>query len=262
MQPFVKVEAGGNDFVLVDGRGAPPSCEAELARDVCRRRRSIGADGLLVVRGGPSVAHFEPDGARTFCLNGVRAAAAWALGEGLAVERLLTEAGPLAVRATGVAHDARVEVALAWPRLCEARRVTLEDGVAFDGTFVDVGNPQMIIEVTEEQLEHPRLMAWGRQVRWLLAAFPGGTNVGFAARRRDGALLLRTYERGVEDETLSCGTGAVATACALARPGERVRLLTRGGDEQVVTLDADRIRAEGPARVVAHGSLAARCRAA
>jgi diaminopimelate epimerase len=262
MLPFVKVEAGGNDFVLVDARRPLPAGGAALAQDLCRRRRSVGADGLLLVDPGEpgddglTLVHHEPDGARTFCLNGVRAAARWAADEGLlASGALRTDAGRLAVSV----DRGGVEVALPPPRLLERRRATCA-GRTVEGTFVDVGNPQFVVEVSPADLEDPGLMAWGRALRHLAAVFPGGTNVCFAARRPGGALALRTYERGVEDETLSCGTGAVATACALGA-GDEVRLLTRGGDELRVGLAREgarvvRVRARGPARVVARGSVA------
>ncbi len=269
---FVKVEAGGNDFVLLDARdarrGLPAPAEA-LARDLCRRRRSVGADGLILVEGpvdGPAIVHLEPDGARTFCLNAVRAVAAWAHAEGLPVERWLTDAGPVEVRVDadacaddGVDDGVRAAVALPPPRTIEPRRAAAEGAPPLEGTFLDVGNPQFVVEVDPATLEHPALMAWGRALRHHRAVFAEGTNVCFAARLPDGRVALRTYERGVEDETLSCGTGAVATACALAGPDDAdVRLLTRGGDELRVTLvrragGLARVWAEGPARVVARG---------
>lgn len=273
---FVKAEAGGNDFVVLDGRRGLPAPEADLARDLCRRRRSLGADGLIVVRdageadGALALAHFEPDGARTFCLNAVRAVAAWALAQGHPPgARVLTDAGPVEVDARASDQGARVAVALPPPRVMEPRRAaTVSGGPIFDGMFVDVGNPQFVIALDARTLEHPDLMTWGRAVRHQRAVFAEGTNVCFAARLLDGRIAVRTYERGVEDETLSCGTGAVATACALAPPGapgapgeHEVRLLTRGGDEQRVTLVRDphgrlaRVWAEGPARVVAQGTL-------
>src|SRR5690349_5197083 len=102
---FIKAEAGGNDFVLVDARRGLPSAPERLARELCHRRRSVGADGLVLVHGVQAgrpleVVHLEPDGARTFCLNAVRAVAAWAHAEGLLgpVATLTTDAGPLEVR--------------------------------------------------------------------------------------------------------------------------------------------------------------------
>lgn len=274
---FVKVEAGGNDFVLLDARRGPPggADAAALARDLCRRRRSVGADGLILVQRGPgdaggqaALVHLEPDGARTFCLNAVRGAAAWARDEGLRLDAPRTDAGPVEVRTADLpgadvrGADVRVTVALPAPRRREPRRAAPPGCPAFAGTFLDVGNPQFVVEVDAAGLEHPDLMTWGRALRRQEDVFPGGTNVCFAARLADGRVALRTYERGVEDETLSCGTGAVATACALARDDEAdVLLLTRGGDEQRVTLvraagRLTRVWAEGPARVVARGVVA------
>lgn len=264
--PFAKLDASGNDFVLVDGRAGLPADRAELARDLCRRRRSVGADGLIVVEPGPTreltVAHYEPDGARTFCLNALRGVLAWA-GEARA---LRSDAGLHEARALG---SDRFAVSLPAPR--STRPVSI-DGLA--AVFVDVGNPQLVVEV--DDLEAPDLMARGRALRWRTDLFPGGTNVDFVLRAGPG-LRVRTFERGVEDETLSCGSGVVASAWALLRasstvdgprhgpeprtphdsepaagPG-RVEVLTRGGEVQAVTIELDRVWSEGAAQVVARG---------
>lgn len=243
--PFAKLDASGNDFVLVDGRGGLPADAADLARDLCRRRRSVGADGLVVVEAGWAVAHFEPDGARTFCLNALRGVLAWAAEAGIRADRLRSDAGTHDARAAGAD---RFAVSLPAPRA--TRRVAI-DGL--EATFVDVGNPQLVVELPAlADLEAPDLMDRGRALRWRTDLFPGGTNVDFAVR--DGAgLRVRTFERGVEDETLSCGSGIVASAWALAGPG-RVEVLTRGGEVQAVTIEPDRVWSEGAARVVARGA--------
>lgn len=250
---FAKLDACGNDFVLIDARRGGPGPAPDwpaVAREVCRRRRSVGADGLVLLAPGPGltrVVHLEPDGARTFCLNALRGVAAWLA----APRRLRSDAGEHAVRAAG---PGRYEVALAPPRALRPVRVAAPDGLA-DAVFVDVGNPQLVVPLRDlAALEQPGLMAWGRALRHD-PAFPGGTNVDFVVRGADGTLHVRTYERGVEDETLSCGSGIVASACALGAAGSRVQVLTRGGERQAVTLEAGLVWSEGPARVVAAGRL-------
>lgn len=257
MLSFVKVSATGNDFLLLPGARLPAPAP-ELARRLCDRRRSLGADGLITLRrrraGGWAVAHWEPDGARTFCLNALRGVGAWAraagrwTGEGPLA--LGTDAGdrPLALCADGF------EVALPPPRAVEDVDLTLDGGRAVRGTFLDVGNPQLVVELpTRAALEAPDLMALGRALRWH-PRWPAGTNVDFVWA---GAAepLVRTYERGVEDETLACGSGLVATACALARArgltSARYRLWTRGGAPQTIALRG------GPAGLTAITSAAA-----
>jgi len=251
---FAKLDACGNDFVLIDARRGEPGPVPDwpaVAREVCRRRRSVGADGLVLLAPGPGltrVVHLEPDGARTFCLNALRGVAAWLA----APRRLRSDAGEHAVRAAG---PGRWEVALTPPRELRPVRVAAPDGREVAATFVDVGNPQLVVPLPDlDALERPGLMAWGKALRHD-PAFPGGTNVDFVVRAADGTLHVRTYERGVEDETLSCGSGIVASACALGGAGARIPVLTRGGERQTVTLAEGLVWSDGPARVVAAGRL-------
>ncbi|RMG13744.1 MAG: hypothetical protein D6731_11640 [Planctomycetota bacterium] len=296
MISFVKLNAAGNDFVLVDGREGLPEPPEELARRLCTRRLSLGADGLLVVEETGElpplgVAHYEPDGERTFCLNGLRGAAAWlvATGQHPPGEALVlrSDAGDL----DAIPGRAEVSVALPQPRSLERRSVLLEDGLLVLGCFVDVGNPQFVVVLGEpSELEAPDLMDRARELRWAVDSFPGGTNVTFAAPdpAREDRWYVRTYERGVEDETLSCGSGVFAAACALvgcpypeavllsapspagaslgrssaaaSRPSAlRLHFACRSGEEQVVTFpegpNSQRVWSRGPVQLVAGGQL-------
>jgi diaminopimelate epimerase len=288
MLSFVKLTAAGNDFVLIDGRDGLPEPPEALARRLCTRRLSIGADGLLIVEvtgGLPELAvtHFEPDGSRTFCLNGARGAAAWLVatgqlpaGDGVV---LRTDLGDLDM----VPDEFEVEVTLPPARCVERRSVLLDDGVTVLGCYVDVGNPQFVVVLDSlVELESHTLMDRARAIRWQAEVFPDGTNVCFVAQDHD-VWQLRTFERGVEDETLSCGTGAVAAACALieapypeavlasashGRPhgsgaptAEPLTLIlrTRVGDAQRITFPqgpgSARILSRGPVHMVAGGQL-------
>lgn len=267
MLPFAKVSATGNDFLLLRATGLPEPAPA-LARRLCDRRRSLGADGLVTLRrrrdGAWRVVHLEPDGARTFCLNALRGVAAWARAagrwDGAASLRLLTDAGPVSVREV----QAGFEVELAPPRALAPCRVELPDRVV-QGTWVDVGNPQLVVTLADgEALEAADLMDLGRALRWH-PAFPGGTNVDFVAEV-GGEWRVRTFERGVEGETLACGSGVVASACALARArgtaSSTWRLRTRGGEVHAVRLEAEgerwtRVASAAPAEVVARGRVPA-----
>ena len=295
MLSFTKLNVAGNDFVLLDGRTRLRGEPAALARAFCPRRVALGADGLLLVeqlRGpGPGwgIRHYEPDGERTFCLNGVRAGAAWLASAGLAQadEELLvcTDRGDLPVRAVPEPNDRtafRVEVSLPAPERVESMCLELADGLCVLGTFVDVGNPQFVVVLDDvAALEDPHLMIRARSIRHH-RAFAAGTNVCFVAVDGDG-WRVRTFERGVEDETLSCGTGTVAAAAALTNdaapllapvaasgafplfePPARgaARSFTfrpRGGGEQRVVLpdgsSSARVRSVGPVRLVGWGEL-------
>ncbi len=287
MLSFVKLTAAGNDFLLLDGREGLPERPDHLARSLCARRLSLGADGLIVVETTgclPSlgVTHFEPDGARTFCLNAVRGAAAWLVATGQhPVDDpivLRTDAGDLDV----LPRDGQVDVALPTPRVLERRSVVLGDDLLVLGCFVDVGNPQFVVVLDSlTELESPLLLDRARAIRWNEEEFPGGTNVNFVVQDGD-AWHIRTYERGVEDETLSCGSGVLAAACALvgcpypevlepaattsgraSRPEMpaplELRFRTRSGEDHVVAFPEGsqslRIWARGPVDIVAGGQL-------
>jgi diaminopimelate epimerase len=288
MLSFAKLTAAGNDFILIDARAGLPEPPEDLARRLCTRRLSVGADGLLIVEttgGLPEIAitHFEPDGSRTFCLNGARGAASWlvATGQHAAGEPIVlrTDFGDLDM----VPDEFEVEVVLPPPRCVERRSVTLEGGMTVLGCYVDVGNPQFVVVLDSlMDLESPTLMECARAIRWQTDEFPDGTNVCFVAQDGD-VWQLRTYERGVEDETLSCGTGAVAAACALveapypeavlasashgrphgtgASTPEPMTLVlrTRIGDAQRVTFPhgpgSPRVISRGPVRMTAGGQL-------
>jgi diaminopimelate epimerase len=265
MLPFVKVTATGNDFILLEAAAIAAAGRVEaVARELCPRRTGVGADGLVIVRapdadpdGAWEVTHLEPNGDRTFCLNALRGVAAWATWAGRWPEGagglLRTEVGLVPLRPSPDGWEA----ALPLPRSVE--QITLDD---LDGplqaTLLDVGNPQLVILLEDPaQLEAPNLMERGRRLRWRLDLFPDGANVDFVVREGADRVRLRTFERGVEDETLSCGTGVLATACALLERdgGASLRCHTRGGEVQVVTLDpaGDKVWSAAPARVVARG---------
>lgn len=263
MLAFAKLSATGNDFLLLPGPRLPAPAP-ELARRLCDRRRSLGADGLITLarRGALlQVVHWEPDGARTFCLNALRGVGAWARAVGRWTGReplaLLTDAGPVPLRA----DPDGLEVTLDPPRRVEAVDLELP-GRVVSGTFLDVGNPQLVVELASRAaLEAPDLMELGRALRWH-PAFPEGTNVDFVWAAPGQDPQVRTYERGVEGETLACGSGLVATACALSRArGELAgtwRLVTRGGSAHTVRLEAEagrwmRVRSAAPAELVATG---------
>ncbi|MGE0707442.1 MAG: diaminopimelate epimerase [Planctomycetota bacterium] len=283
MLPFVKLTAAGNDFILVDARDGLPCSPAELARRLCPRQVSLGADGLLVLE-PPSdaeleVSHYEPDGGRTFCLNGVRAAAAWWVASGQS-ERgrevvVASEGEELEVHVDASQLELEVSACLPRPLDIEPRSVTLPQGVLVHGTFVDVGNPQFVVVLeTTEQLDDPHLMQRARAIRWA-TAFADGTNVAFVAPRGGSEWRIRSYERGVEGETLSCGTGVLAAACALVEATSLVMVGSRpaasegdpltfrfeveSGDTQRVCFPegpaSPRVWATGPVRILARGEL-------
>lgn len=270
--PFVKMHGAANDFVVVDPRHATlpadPAALQTLVARLCDRRRGIGADGVLLLEPDAELdfrmRYFNRDGgAAEFCGNGARCLARFALELGLGrsgVVRFASDAGPQQARAEA---DGRIELLLgAGAPIPGSRAVAVTAaGRAFTGRTIDTGVPHLVVEV--ERVEWVPLAEWGAALRHHAAFEPRGTNVDFVTRLDPRRLAMRTYERGVEGETLACGTGAVASALVAMEaetPGEHERtVLTAGGDELAVRAcrianGFDRVRLAGPAEVAFTGT--------
>lgn len=260
---FWKMSGAGNDFVLITGAPRPAAELRRLARRLCCRRLSVGADGLLHVRreapGLVAARYFNPDGSEAFCGNGSRCAALWAFMNGLAPRsfRLSTAAGELPARITG-----RERVSMRMP---DVRKVSLRHPGRWPAGvkelhFLDTGVPHAVVTVRD--IERVDVDALGRALRRHRAFGRAGTNADFT-EIKGGRVLVRTYERGVEAETLACGTGITAAAVALVLAGAvrpPVKLRSRSGEDFTVRLTpsgpgAEGIFLEGPARLVFEGDI-------
>lgn len=220
-----KMSGSGNDFIVVDGRRASLTAwPAERIRRICHRRLSLGADGLVVLEPGADPGSvrfhfFNSDGSRAaMCGNAALCAtrlAAW-LGLGPAAGmRLETDAGTYDTRCVPDERD-RAEIRLG--DVAEVTTPAIEPGPGEDRiAFATVGVPHLVVVV--DDLEAVDLPKRGRELRGHRAVGPEGANVNFVARG-ETIWAMRTYERGVEGETLACGTGAVATAASLAVAGD------------------------------------------
>lgn len=211
---FYKMSGGGNDFILIDNRQGNIDADAlrPLIARICRRRFAVGADGLIIIE--PSAnAHFRwrffnADGSEArMCGNGGRCAARLAHLLGIAPAELSFETGAGIVAAKVEGRMVRLTL----PPPADIRLgVTVEvAGTEFSIDFIDTGVPHAVIVVPE--LSQIDVVGLGRRIRHHEAFQPAGTNVDFI-RVEEGVVHIRTYERGVEDETMACGTGAVAAA--------------------------------------------------
>jgi diaminopimelate epimerase len=261
--PIVKMSGAGNDFVVLDESAwnAIAGDRRRWVRGVCRRGLSVGADGVLVVgparQGRVGVRFFNPDGGEAFCGNGSRCAAMFAFARGLAPASmtLVTAAGDVPAEVDGPS----VRLTLEPPR--DLGRLALEAaGRAFDGRLVLAGVPHLVIDVGDVS-SYP-LAEIGPALRRHPALGPEGANVDVVERASDGRVFVRTWERGVENETLACGTGAVAVAFAARLDGaaETVLVIPRSGVLLRVTIPGDPLRPtlarlDGDARIVFEGSL-------
>ncbi len=254
--PFWKLTGAGNDFVLLSGLPKGKS-GAALARILCDRRSGVGADGLLVMSrraGKVRLDYWNGDGSPAFCGNGSRCAVLWAAAKGWlggAKFTLDTNRGPLAARLTG---KGRAEVSMPAPRkLRLGVNVKTEEG-SLQAHYVDTGVPHAVVFVPD--IDEVNVDKVGRALRLHKAFGRAGANVDFVEIKKN-ILLVRTYERGVEAETLACGTGVVAAAFVARLLGfglSPVRVVVRGGAALSVSFD-DGPRLEGPGRVVFSGEV-------
>jgi diaminopimelate epimerase len=233
---FTKMHGAANDFVVIDHRQPflPAAREALFAR-MCDRRRGIGADGVLLLERDAAsdfafVYHNADGGEADFCGNGARCLARFALGLGLGADgrvRFRTRVGEK--RATLLA-DGRI--ALEFGAVGDPEPVTVPAaGREFAGAFVLAGVPHFVVPV--EDVAGVPLSEWAPPLRSHARFGAAGANVDFVARGADGRVRMRTFERGVEGETLACGSGAIATALWAVSGGSAgpVTVRTAGGDD-------------------------------
>jgi diaminopimelate epimerase len=261
---FWKMSGSGNDFVVFDRRAAPEPALAEPAfvRRVCARGTGVGADGVIVLERSDGadvrLTYMNADGSPAFCGNATLCAARLSVDlgagrqDGLTIE---TEAGVVRARL----RDGRPEVELRPVTTVRDRmELPLEPGEERLGYAV-VGVPHLVVLCAAAgAVDLPRR---GRALR-LDPSLPGGANVNFVSRE-GSCWAMRTFERGVEGETLACGSGAVSVAILLAAwglAGDQTALGTRSGLELRVSLQRDADRwlpsLSGEGRIVFEGALA------
>jgi diaminopimelate epimerase len=255
--PFQKMHGAGNDFIMIAGGDLDRvSLERESIAALCDRRTGIGADGLIIVAEADSpdaafrMIYFNADGGEAeMCGNGARCTVDFAHRAGLFRERCRFETFSGLLEGAPVG-EGEVEVSLpAWR--------DLEADLGLDGSpfarqhACNTGVPHVVIPVAD--VTAVDVVKWGSFFRHHGRFAPSGTNVNWVSPAPDGTgFLIRTYERGVEDETLACGTGASAAAvvlCHLKEATSPVALRTRGGDVLTVSVDfaARSLRLRGPA---------------
>lgn len=256
--PFAKWHGTGNDFILVDDRsGIFPVADLALVRHLCHRHFGIGSDGLILVQAPHEqgthfhMEFFNPDGSRSFCGNGSRCAFAfWSALEGRAAEGRFT--------AIDGEHDGRwegEEVAITLPDVQRIQQAT--DGPAVD--FIHTGSPHELVWVAD--VEAVDLPADAPPRRHAARHGAGGSNINYVQPEPQG-IRMRTFERGVEAETLSCGSGVVAAALSALRRAQAkapVVVRTRGGVLRVeATPQGDgfaQVRLIGPVQQVFTGTV-------
>ena len=266
--PFFKMSGSGNDFIIIDNRSSRMEKIAlpAFVRAVCRRNVAVGADGLILVE-NPRTAgcdfawrFFNADGSEAdMCGNGGRCAARYAVINSIAAARLSFETRAGIIHAE--AHNDRVKIELPSPPAIEMNITAAADDTPLLLHFINTGVPHVVTFVSN--VEKVQVREQGKALRFHPRFQPAGANVNFAAVDGPAQLSVRTYERGVEDETLACGTGSVAAALiasALGSVVSPVQVITRGGETLTVYCDNatypfGRVYLEGAVRVVCSGEI-------
>jgi diaminopimelate epimerase len=271
--PFTKMTGSGNDFVFFDGREVPIDTvtRPEVIRAICHRHNGIGADGLVVLepRTGDAdvrIHFYNADGTSadlcgnaTLCSTALSAAVGMAPSTGMC---LSTGSGLIHSKVQGLPSIELQPVLEVRPHM----PVALVSGERQVG-FAIAGVPHLVILC--DNAESVDVAGRGPALRWHESTGPAGANVNWVSSLPDGRWRYRTFERGVEGETLACGTGAVATAILLTRWGHAasptIAIQTSSGRDLLVTLDpvdpagveGFRPRLEGEGRVVFRGRIEA-----
>lgn len=253
---FHKYQATGNDFILIDDQMQQfPMADQALVHRCCDRRFGIGADGLILIQGSDhadfKMVYFNADGRESsLCGNGARCAVAYAARLGLITGSTTFEAVD-GLHAAQFQNDTTVAL-----RMHDLRELHQTDAYS----FLDTGSPHHV-EMVDNLGEFP-VVATGRSIRYGAPYHEAGSNVNFVEQLDESTFAMRTYERGVEDETLSCGTGATAVALAMHHRGlttaTSITLKVQGGELEVHFVPTENGYREidlcGPAEFVYTGS--------
>lgn len=270
--PFAKMNGAGNDFILIDNRKKNIRLGEEAVRFLCGRRRGIGADGLILLEPGGDVdfrmRYYNSDGREAeMCGNGARCVALFAgrLGLGNKADgethlRFVARPGSMEATVRGDSVAVRMTDVTGYEEKVSILVAHREEIVH----VINSGVPHaVVIESDISKLSNDAIVERGRAIRNHSRFSPGGANANFASVRPDGTVDVRTYERGVEAETLSCGTGSIATAVVAHHLGlsrSPVTLHTHGGESLVVSFTetkngATNVVLEGPVAINFEGSV-------
>lgn len=267
--PFWKMSGAGNDFIVIDNRqGAFPRNVPPWARRLCDRHEGIGADGLLLLERSKKahfrMVYFNSDGSRaSMCGNGARCIAWFAhkrngVGPAFSLE---TDSGLVQV----LVRDHQVRISLRDIGDFQPRLAARANGRTYALTFIDTGVPHAVCFVP--RVEKVDVASVGRALRHHPAFAPAGANIDFVERVDRHTVKVRTFERGVEAETLACGTGVTASAIAAGLQGlviPPIRCRTQGGDTLEVRFQmhpenskrlATQVTLRGPVRLTFQGEV-------
>jgi len=276
---FIKMSGAGNDFIVINKDNYPELGFNNLAvKKLCDRRNGIGADGLITIAGSDDqydfiMNYYNSDGSTgSLCGNGARCAVRFANYSGVAQNKSVKFLSNNVEYSGSILSEDLTLVNFNPPAIMNLNLNIQAAGQSVKCSFIDTGSPHVVINIGDvladpadknsfyNDLNSFPVLQIGREIRYLHDFSPGGTNVNFI-KVQDKKVFIRTYERGVENETLSCGTGSVAAALVskfLYDLNLPVSLSTRGGDYLTVDFkseghDISGLSLSGPAKITFTG---------
>jgi diaminopimelate epimerase len=265
MLHFTKMNGAGNDFVMLDNLAGKLELDRDQIAHICDRHRGVGADGVLVLEKAANGADFRmryynaDGGEAEMCGNGARCFARFAERTAGAKKKISFETPAGIIRA-------KVDGEMVCLQMSEPKDLRSDVEISageerFRGHSIDTGVPHFVIFV--DKIEDVDVVKNGRTVRRHETFSPRGTNVNFVEKRGRRRIAIRTYERGVEDETLACGTGVVASALTFSLKENvdgPIGVLVRGGRELTVGFKRSgerfsNVTLTGPADFVFEGTI-------
>ena len=270
---FTKMSGAGNDFVVLDKSiNANLKVTQDIIRKLCDRRNGIGADGLITIDDSSSndfvMNYFNADGSTgSLCANGARCAMLFASKTGRIKEKSANFFSNDVEYKGEIISNSEIKFYLNPPKKIKYNFKVKAGSRLINAHFADTGSPHVVIDIEESEgflpsLEGVSVESLGKEIRYLPEFSPGGTNVNFIDVQ--GKIInIRTYERGVEDETLACGTGSVAAALisyVTKNIHPPIELITKGNEKLLVNFDVKNSKVEnlsltGPAKIVFAGEM-------
>ena len=240
---FCKMQGAGNDFIIINNMklNIPADKLPAIAKKLCQRKVSIGADGLMAVDIPDGDADFKMlffnrDGSiGEMCGNGARCISRYAYINNIAGKKMIFETGAGIVSAE-VLEGRLVKVMLNNPEVINLYNDIEIDGIKYELSYIELGNPGLphaVVKYNLKQADENKLREEGIKIRHY-EGFPKGANVNFFEVLDENTALVKTYERGVEDFTIACGTGSASTALALILKGylknNQAKMINDGGE--------------------------------
>jgi len=249
---YTKIQGLGNDFIIIDNRESKYTIDQlqKITKRVCSRKISVGADGFMAIEESDGIADFKmrffnADGSiGEMCGNGARCITRYAYVNNIAKKNMIFETTAGNVNGE-VRNDRLIAVTLNNPEIIEFDKIATIDGIDYTISYIELGNPGLPHGVIEykglKNLEVEDIFELGKNLRYH-EIFPKGANINFYEIDSKSSAIIRTFERGVEDFTLACGTGSASLAAILYLKklvdGNKIKISSLGGD-LIVEIETD-----------------------